>query len=50
MLLYEGQVPFLGHIVSGEGVGVDPTKTEAQEKWPSPVSVKDVRAFLGLAS
>ncbi len=44
------QVPFLGHIVSREGVGVDPAKTEAVEKWPTPVNFKDVRAFLGLAS
>ncbi len=48
--LMRAQVPFLGHIVSREGVGVDPAKTEAMEKWPTPVNVKDVRAFLGLAS
>ncbi len=48
--LMRAQVPFLGHIVSREGVGVDPAKTEAVEKWPTPVNVKDVRAFLGLAS
>ncbi len=44
------QVPFLGHIVSRQGVGVDPAKTEAVEQWPTPSSVKDVRAFLGLDS
>ena len=44
------QVPFLGHIISRQGVGVDPAKTEAVEQWPTPTSVKDVRAFLGLAS
>ncbi len=48
--LMRAQVPFLGHIVSHEGVGLDPAKTEAVEKWPTPVNVKDVRAFLGLAS
>ena len=41
------EVPFLGHIVSYEGVGVDPAKMEAVEKWPTPVNVKDVRAFFG---
>ncbi len=34
--LMRAQVPFLRHIVSRE--------------WPTPVNVKDVRAFLGLAS
>ncbi len=44
------QVQFLGHRVSREGIGVYPAKTEAMEKWPTPVNIKDVRAFLGLAS
>ncbi len=48
--LMRAQVPFLGHIVSRQGVGVNPAKTEAVEQWPTPASVKDVRAFLGLAS
>ncbi len=48
--LIRSEVPFLGHIVSREGVGVDPAKTEAMEKGPTPINVKDVRAFLGLAS
>ncbi len=48
--LMRAEVPFLGHIVSREGVGVDPAKTEAVENWPTPINVKDVRAFLGLAS
>ncbi len=48
--LMRAQVPFLGHIVSRQGVGVDPAKTEAVEQWPNPTSVTDVRAFLGLAS
>ncbi len=46
--LMRAQVPFLGHIVSREGVGVDTAKTEAMEKWPMPVNVKDVRAFFGI--
>ncbi len=48
--LMRAEVPFLGHIISREGVGVDPAKTEAMEKRPTPVNLKDVRAFLGLAS
>ncbi len=44
------QVPFLGHIASRQGVRVDPAKMEAVENWLTPTNVKDVRAFLGLAS
>ncbi len=43
--LMRAEVPFLGHIVSREGVGVDLAKTEAVEKWPTPVNVKDVSLF-----
>ncbi len=46
----QAQVLFLGHIVSHQGVGVDSAKMEAVENWPTPTNVKDVRAFLGLAS
>ncbi len=48
--LMKTQFPFLGHIVSRQAVGMDPAKTEDIENWPTPVNVKDVRAFLGLAS
>nr|GFC01220.1 putative reverse transcriptase domain-containing protein [Tanacetum cinerariifolium] len=41
---------FLGHIVSAEGITMDPTKVEAITKWPRPTSVTEVRSFLGLAS
>nr|GEY24625.1 reverse transcriptase [Tanacetum cinerariifolium] len=42
-------VAFLGHIVSAEGVMMDPVKVEAITKWPRPTSVTEVRSFLGLA-
>ncbi len=43
-------MPFLLHYVLREGVKVDPLKTTAVQDWPTPHTVKDVRAFLGLAS
>src|SRR3954467_14490175 len=43
------EVRFLGHIVSGDGVAVDPAKVLAVTEWESPKSVKEVRSFLGLA-
>ena len=43
------EVSFLGHIVSTEGIRVDPAKIEAIVSWKSPRNVIDVRSFLGLA-
>nr|GFA15705.1 reverse transcriptase [Tanacetum cinerariifolium] len=42
-------VAFLGHIVSSEGIMMDPAKVKAITKWPRPTSVTEVRSFLGLA-
>nr|GFB71091.1 DNA/RNA polymerases superfamily protein [Tanacetum cinerariifolium] len=42
-------VAFLGHIVSAEGITMDPAKVEAITKWPRSTSVTEVRSFLGLA-
>ena len=44
------QVLFLGHIVSKDGILVDPSKIEAVKNWPRPTSVTEVCSFLGLAS
>ncbi|XP_022157022.1 uncharacterized protein LOC111023849 [Momordica charantia] len=43
------QVAFLGHIVTREGIAVDPAKVEAVSHWPRPSSVTEIRSFLGLA-
>ncbi|XP_069147029.1 uncharacterized protein [Solanum lycopersicum] len=47
-LVLEGSVTFLGHVVSDQGVEVDPRKTEAVKNWPKPLSPTDIRSFLGL--
>ena len=43
------EVSFLGHIVSAEGIRVDPVKIEAVVSWKPPRNVTEVRGFLGLA-
>lgn len=43
------QLSYLGHIISVDGVSTDPEKIQVVRQWPVPVSVKDVRSFLGLA-
>ena len=43
------RVAFLGHVVSAEGISVDPPKIEAIVDWKPPTNVTEVRSFLGLA-
>ena len=40
---------FLGHVISGDGIAVDPSKVEAVSQWETPKSVTEIRSFLGLA-
>ena len=44
------EVKFLGHVVSEQGVDVDPAKIEVVMKWETPKNVTEVLSFLGLAS
>ena len=39
---------FLGHVISAEGVSVDPKKIEAVINWKPPKNVSKIRNFLGL--
>ncbi|GKC12494.1 putative reverse transcriptase domain-containing protein [Tanacetum coccineum] len=44
-----GQRAFLGHILSADGITMDPAKVEAIIKWLRPTTVTEDRCFLGLA-
>jgi len=39
------QVKYLGHILSGAGISVDPAKTDVITKWPKPKTPKQVKSF-----
>jgi hypothetical protein len=46
---YQRQIHYLGHIISEEGITVDPEKVQAIREWPAPRNVVEVRSFMGLA-
>jgi hypothetical protein len=43
------QVAFLGHAISKGGISVDPSKVQGVLSWKTPMSVSDIRSFLGWA-
>ena len=43
------EVRFLGHVVSKQGLAVDPAKVVAVQDWKIPKNPTEVRSFLGLA-
>jgi hypothetical protein len=43
------QVAFLGHVISKGGISVDPGKVQDVLSWNAPMSVGNIRSFLGLA-
>ena len=43
------EVGFLKHVISGEGIAVDPTKVVTVTNWEAPTTVGEIRSFLGLA-
>ena len=49
MLFYQSKIYYLGHVISGEGIVVDPAKVEAIMEWPTPTNVTEVCSFMGLA-
>jgi hypothetical protein len=46
---FQTEVKYLGHVISGEGIAVDPAKIQAIVEWPTPTNVSEVRSFMGLA-
>ena len=43
-------VSFLGHVVSKDGMMVDPSKIDTVKNWVRPTNVSEIRSFVGLAS
>ena len=45
----KGEVHYLGHVIGRGKVKLDPQKLNAVRDYPTPMSKKEVQAFLGLA-
>jgi hypothetical protein len=43
------KIHFLGHVISKEGIAVDPSKIDAVLRWERPRNATEIRSFLGLA-
>ena len=43
------QVEFLGHVISKDGIAVNPSKIQAILEWKAPINAKEIRGFLGMA-
>ena len=41
---------FLVHVITADGIATDPEKINTVKEWPEPTCLKDVRAFVDLAS
>ena len=47
---FKRSVTFLGHIVNGEGIQVNPELTDSVRKWERPNNVRELQSFLGLCN
>eukprot|EP00253_Pinus_taeda_P019771 PITA_19771 len=46
---FREEIQYLGHVITKDGIAVDPEKIKAIMEWPVPKDVADVRSFMGLA-
>jgi hypothetical protein len=47
--LAQREIPFLGHLLSAEGIWILPERVEVITSFPPPKNLKAVRRFLGMA-
>jgi hypothetical protein len=46
---YQSKIHYLGHVISSEGIVMDPAKVKAIMEWLAPTNVLKVCSFMGLA-
>jgi len=47
---FKTEIQYLGHVISKDGIAIDPKKVKAISDWPVPKDMADVRSFMGLTS
>ena len=45
---FQRRVSFLGHVISEEGLEMQPDKVEAVRDWPTPRNVSELKSFFGI--
>lgn len=44
----QAEIPYLGHIISRDGIRPDPVKLAGIRDWPVPTNVSQLRSYLGI--
>jgi hypothetical protein len=44
------EVTYLGHVISKDGIAINPERVQAIQDWTPQKNVKQIRSFLGLTS
>ena len=47
---FQRSTKYLGHVISEEGVALDPDKVRVVKEWSTPTNRVEIRSFIGLAS
>ncbi|EUC56404.1 Pol polyprotein/retrotransposon, putative, partial [Rhizoctonia solani AG-3 Rhs1AP] len=47
MQLFAERLEILGHVITSDGISMDPHKVDAIEKWKAPTSKEQIMSFLG---
>ena len=45
---FKDKIQYLGHVITKDGILVEPNKIKAINKWPVPKDVTDVWSFVGI--
>ena len=45
---FQDKIQYLGHVITKEGISVDPDKIKAINDWPVPKDITGIRSFMGI--